>query len=41
MNDKEWYPRNKHGQYALFWYAMALALLGVYGAVRFLKKQGY
>ena len=26
-----WLPRNKHLQYALFWYAMALCLAGVYG----------
>lgn len=26
-----WLPRNKHMQYALFWYAMALCLAGVYG----------
>jgi len=28
---ERWLPRNKHLQYALFWYAMAGALLGVYG----------
>lgn len=28
---QRWLPRNKHLQYALFWYAMAAALLGVYG----------
>lgn len=26
-----WRPRNKHLQYALFWYALAFAMLGVYG----------
>ncbi|PZO86668.1 MAG: hypothetical protein DI626_05880 [Micavibrio aeruginosavorus] len=28
---ERWLPRNKHMQYALFWYAMALCLAGVYG----------
>lgn len=30
-NEERWLPRNKHLQYALFWYALALAMLGVYG----------
>lgn len=30
-NEEHWLPRNKHLQYALFWYALALAMLGVYG----------
>lgn len=29
--EEHWLPRNKHLQYALFWYAMAAALIGVYG----------
>lgn len=29
---ERWLPRNKHLQYALFWYALCLCLLGVYGA---------
>jgi surfeit locus 1 family protein len=29
--DQHWLPRNKHLQYALFWYAMALTLLIVFG----------
>jgi len=29
--DQHWLPRNKHLQYAMFWYAMALTLVGVYG----------
>lgn len=29
--DEHWLPRNKHLQYALFWYAMAATLLIVYG----------
>lgn len=32
--DEHWLPRNKHMQYALFWYAMAAALIGVYIAYR-------
>lgn len=30
-HEERWLPRNKHLQYALFWYALALAMLGVYG----------
>lgn len=26
-----WVPRNKHLQYAIFWYAMAVVMMGVYG----------
>lgn len=29
--EEHWLPRNKHMQYALFWYAMALTLVAVYG----------
>lgn len=29
-NNERWYPRNKHLQYALFWYALAAALLAVF-----------
>lgn len=28
---ERWLPRNKHLQYAIFWYTLGLALLGVYG----------
>jgi surfeit locus 1 family protein len=28
---ERWLPRNKHLQYALFWYALCLSLIGVYG----------
>lgn len=31
MPTERWLPRNKHLQYALFWYALGFALLGVYG----------
>lgn len=31
LHEERWLPRNKHLQYALFWYAMAVAMLGVYG----------
>ncbi|MEM6781387.1 MAG: SURF1 family protein [Pseudomonadota bacterium] len=37
MESQRWYPRNKHFQYALFWYAMAGALIGVY-FLRFIRK---
>lgn len=30
-NEEKWEPRNKHLQYAIFWYAMAVVMLGVYG----------
>lgn len=30
-HQQQWLPRNKHLQYALFWYAMAAALAGVFG----------
>ncbi len=30
-HEERWLPRNKHLQYALFWYALALAMMGVYG----------
>ncbi len=29
--ETHWLPRNKHLQYAIFWYAMAAVMLGVYG----------
>lgn len=29
--EEHWLPRNKHLQYALFWYAMAATLAGVFG----------
>lgn len=29
--EERWQPRNKHLQYALFWYALAICLMGVYG----------
>lgn len=30
-HEEKFLPRNKHLQYALFWYAMAAVMLGVYG----------
>lgn len=30
-HEKGWLPRNKHLQYAIFWYALAACLTGVYG----------
>jgi surfeit locus 1 family protein len=30
LHETGWLPRNKHLQYALFWYALALAMAGVY-----------
>lgn len=31
MQEQGWLPRNKHLQYALFWYALAMVMAGVYG----------
>ncbi len=31
LQEEQWLPRNKHLQYALFWYALAICLAGVYG----------
>ena len=31
LQDHKWYPRNKHKQYAIFWFAMALTLIFVFG----------
>lgn len=36
-NNERWYPRNKHAQYAAFWFVMAAALAGVY-IFRFIRK---
>lgn len=34
MNPPGWAPRNKHLQYAIFWYAMAAALVGCFFFIR-------
>lgn len=31
MQQEKWYPRNKHKQYAIFWFTMALVLMAVFG----------
>ncbi len=31
LHERNWLPRNKHLQYALFWYALGIVMLGVYG----------
>ena len=31
MQSERWMPRNKHKQYAIFWFSMAGVLLGVFG----------
>lgn len=31
LHEERWLPRNKHLQYALFWYALGMVMLGVYG----------
>lgn len=38
MNERGWLPRNKHMQYALFWYALAGVLLIIYGV--YVRKCG-
>jgi len=40
LHKQDWFPRNNHGQYALFWYAMALALIGVYAAFKWSRRKG-
>ncbi|HEU4838497.1 MAG TPA: SURF1 family protein [Micavibrio sp.] len=42
VHEEHWLPRNKHLQYAIFWYALAVAMLGVYGfyIVDLNKKKG-
>lgn len=30
-HEEKWYPRNKHLQYAIFWFSMALVLVVVFG----------
>jgi surfeit locus 1 family protein len=40
LQDAKWYPRNKHLQYAIFWYGMIFVLLGLVGyAVKSNKKK--
>ena len=34
LNQDKWYPRNKHKQYAIFWFVMALVFIGVFGLYR-------
>ena len=31
MQSQKWMPRNKHAQYAIFWFTMAFVMLGVFG----------
>lgn len=39
-HEEKWLPRNKHWQYALFWFAMAATLAGVFGFyIRDLNKK--
>lgn len=38
LQKKRWYPRNKHLQYAIFWFSMALALITVFGMAARKKK---
>ena len=39
LSEEKWYPRNKHKQYAIFWFAMGLAFIGVFGLYRYKKQQ--
>lgn len=38
-HDAQWFPRNKHLQYALFWYALAGVMAIIYGTYIFRKKR--
>lgn len=31
IQQERWMPRNKHAQYAIFWFTMALAMIGIFG----------
>lgn len=37
-NSKKWYPRNKHKQYAFFWFAMAVIWIG-YGLILLRRRK--
>lgn len=37
IHEEKWQPRNKHLQYALFWYALAVVMTVVYGV--YIRKQ--
>ena len=39
MQQERWHPRNKHKQYAIFWFTMAFALIGVFGFYIFQQKR--
>ena len=39
LQDQKWYPRNKHKQYAIFWFAMALTLIFVFGLFNWQSKK--
>lgn len=38
MHEERWLPYNHHLQYAIFWYSMAVVMLGVYGFYTFGKR---
>ncbi len=38
-HEEKWLPRNKHLQYALFWYALAIVMAGVYGVYTYQRNQ--
>ncbi|HPF77913.1 MAG TPA: SURF1 family protein [Alphaproteobacteria bacterium] len=37
--NEKWYPRNKHKQYAVFWFTMAGVLVVLFGLIRRKKKK--
>jgi surfeit locus 1 family protein len=39
MQSQRWMPRNKHKQYAIFWFSMAGVLLAVFGFYRWQNRQ--
>lgn len=39
VHEEQWLPRNKHLQYALFWYALGVVMACVYGVYIFKRKE--
>lgn len=39
LQSERWFPRNKHKQYAIFWFSMAGVLLGIFGIYSWQKRR--
>jgi surfeit locus 1 family protein len=39
LNEQRWYPRNKHKQYAIFWFGMAGVFLVIFGLIILPRKK--